>query len=412
MDQIDDSTPGKAAFREEISSYDRIATLWEVLKTNEAILGDPRRGRAKFLELVEQHVGSIRRFARDAGLGARVEEKIVPTLRLVDASPSIFLVPWILRRLSPEVNENAILVAAGVTGSGKSYSSAALAFMIAEGTGVPFCPGPQTIENKMINIVFDIKDVLQLVYHSDPPLPRGSIIIFDDAGANANARDWRTQANTILAKMAQTFRYRGIFLILTVPDISFIDVQVRKSVHLKLVSVVNDAGENEKGTFRIEVNTQDEEGNIEFEPPRLSQKDFGDLPFHIVVDNIELESFHFPMPPQWFIDPYERKKDNHLSRLVTKLEGDMIVDEQIEDMRRQLSYQRLIEKTAKEASDEIERVLEMHYSGESERDIEDILKMPHSTVHDLIVRNCRVERCPKGGHKTGNSKPVKDKAGG
>lgn len=332
---IPDDIQGKKALLARIESIDgKYMKISQLLGKDPAVLGDPRHGRSNFLDHIRQHVNALRIFSRESGLGEGSEEASGEgegTLRITEASPNIFLEPWILRRLDPKVEENVVLLVTGQTGAGKSLSSIRLACDIEEASGGHF---------SLDRIVFTIEDVLRLVYHTDPPLRRGSVIIFDDAGANANARDWRSQANTILAKMAQTFRYRGIMLILTVPDMSFIDVQVRKSIHAKLISVVNQMGENQKGTFRIQVNIQDEEGNIEFGPPLLSAEDFGDLPFRIVTDNLTLESIHFPLPPEELIGPYQAKKDEFLSRQIVDLENSMNVDQKIEEMRRTALYEK------------------------------------------------------------------------
>ena len=339
IDYLRESTAGKASFLDEISACDEIATLSDVLSTNQAVLGDPRRGRSKFLDLIGKHIGAVRRFARDAGIGAQVSDDKGARLRLRYASPEIFLVPWILRRLSYEREENVIEVAIGPTGSGKSYSAIWTAMRIAAAMNVPF---------ELTHIVFTIQEVIQLVHHLDPPLPRGSVIIFDDAGVGANARDWRAQINVILAKMAQgILRDRGIFLIVTVPDLSFIDVQVRKNIHLKLVGTVNERGENQKGTFLVQVGLQDEEGVISFGPPKLTAEDFGtSTPFSIDPTNIDLESFHFPIPPEEITGPYKEKKRKFLSMQITQLEEEMVLDEKLENVRRQAlydKYSRMIE---------------------------------------------------------------------
>ena len=332
---IPDGTEGKAAFLRNIQAIDsKYMPIGDLLTMDPGTLGDDRRGRAVFISHVRQHVNTIRVFAKESGMGdgESKEEERGGNLVIKEVTPSIFIEPWIMRRLDPSVEENAILLFLGSTGAGKSLSSISLASSISEQTGQPF---------KLENIVFAIEDVLNLVYHREPPLPRGSCIIFDDAGANANARDWRSQANTILAKMAQTFRYRGILFIMTVPDISFIDIQVRKSVHAKLVSVINERGENEKGTFRLEVNKQDEEGNIDFGPPILAPEDFGDdTPFKLDPSNILIESFHFPLPPEEISGPYKEMKDRYLSKQIVDLESAMDMDQKLDEMRRKALYEK------------------------------------------------------------------------
>ncbi len=326
-------THGKIEFQDEIA---RIEKEYGDIRT--FLYKDDKRPirmmRKIFLDHISSHMAALRIFVNMSGIGEGGESKdneTGATLVIRNATPSIFLDKWILQRLSDETEENVIEMILGATGSGKSMSAIEQAFRIMEKTGGLF---------SLDHVVFDIKDVLRLVYHTEPPIPRGSVIVFDDAGANANARDWRSQMNTILAKMAQTFRYRGIFFIITVPDQSFIDIQVRKSIHLKLISVVNDKGENQKGTFKVQVNLQDEEGNIEFGPPKLSPEDFGDLPFSVKTDNMQLESIHFSLPPEEFVLDYKNKKHEYLSRQIVVLEENMDMDAKLEEVRRKALYEK------------------------------------------------------------------------
>jgi predicted XRE-type DNA-binding protein len=66
--------------------------------------------------------------------------------------------------------------------------------------------------------------------HNDK-LPGGSVIVFDELGVSMNARTWQSQGNRIMSYVLQTFRYKRLICIFTVPDLSFIDSTARRLVH-------------------------------------------------------------------------------------------------------------------------------------------------------------------------------------
>lgn len=123
------------------------------------------------------------------------------------------IVQYVHRRINR--NQNFIGVVYGPTGSGKSL----LAMRIAEKLDPDF-----TLDH----LVFTVKDLMDVL---DSGLKRGNVIIFDEAGTGLSARDWYTAQNKFMNYILQTFRQDNIILILTVPDITFIDSNVRKLLH-------------------------------------------------------------------------------------------------------------------------------------------------------------------------------------
>lgn len=130
-----------------------------------------------------------------------------------------------LRRRITDRNLNAIVGFFGATGSGKSYSAIRLAELVDPTFSLD-------------RIAFDVGPFMQLV---DSNLPRGSAIMFDDAGLGMNSRDWQTASNKILSKVAQSFRYKHYLAIITAPDIGMIDSQVRTLFHLLFQTTRKDA---------------------------------------------------------------------------------------------------------------------------------------------------------------------------
>jgi ABC-type dipeptide/oligopeptide/nickel transport system ATPase component len=112
------------------------------------------------------------------------------------------------------------MIFVGETGSGKSYSAISLA---------------EQIDAKFSadRIVFTALDFLRLVNSN---LPKGSVVVFDDAGLGIPAREWQSTAAKIFGKLVQGFRYKNLISLITVPDLSFIERQSRMLLQLYLES--------------------------------------------------------------------------------------------------------------------------------------------------------------------------------
>ena len=187
-----------------------------------AVLVDPEDHRMENLKKIfpEVFVGNLfkkEEFLSFLGISEQeaVEEEIQDEAEEVQQD-SIWLVPWIQRRINQ--NRNANLVFVGDTGSGKSYSSISLAEKIDPGFSAE-------------RIVFTTLDFLKLVNSN---LPAGSVVIFDDAGLGIPAREWQATSAKIFGKLFQGFRYKNIVSMITVPNITFIERQSRMLMHLYL----------------------------------------------------------------------------------------------------------------------------------------------------------------------------------
>lgn len=153
-------------------------------------------------------------------------ERVSTVERMSTTSPSSFeeRLAARLRRRIVERNLNALIGIFGPTGSGKTYSAVRLAELVDPAFDIH-------------RIAFDVGPFMQLV---DSNLPRGSAILFDDAGLGMNSRDWQSASNKILSKVSQAFRYKHFLAIITAPDIGMIDSQVRTLFHLILQTTRKD----------------------------------------------------------------------------------------------------------------------------------------------------------------------------
>ena len=115
-------------------------------------------------------------------------------------------------------NRNCIIVIVGGTGSGKSWA----ALRLAETLDPNF-----TIDN----LCFRAIDFVKLINKDVPP---GSVLMFDEGGVDLGSREFMSKKNRRLSKILQTVRYKNHIIIITVPDMSFLDAHARKLTHVVL----------------------------------------------------------------------------------------------------------------------------------------------------------------------------------
>jgi len=133
-------------------------------------------------------------------------------------------------------DKNFIALVVGDPGSGKSCSAISLAralditplgdggfkknFIIKEGPD-----GKGTPETR---VVFGPSQFMQLVKQG---LPKGSIIIWDEAGIGQDATQWNDKKSRLIKHVMQTFRSRNYGLLMTVPDKESVTLSTRRLVH-------------------------------------------------------------------------------------------------------------------------------------------------------------------------------------
>ena len=231
---------------------------------------------------------------------------------------SIWLLPWLRRRIAE--NRNANLIFVGDTGSGKSYSAIYL--------------GEQVDPNFSVDrIVFTTRDFIHLV-NSD--LPKGSYIIYDDAGLGIPAREWQNTSAKVFGLLFQGFRYKNLISAITVPDMSFIERQSRVLMHLMLEAT---------GKHGI-------------------MKPF--FPFHLVRGDdmlswkypvmvyrgrkMQVTQQRFALASSELLKAYEEKKQAYMEMRNRKFEEDLRIAEETERTQKELERMKL-----EEAKDKIER---------------------------------------------------------
>jgi len=115
-------------------------------------------------------------------------------------------------------NKNCIIVIVGGTGSGKSWAALTLAQALDPNFGID-------------HIAFLAAKFMAMVNKDFPP---GSVLMWDEGGVELGSREFMSKKNRLLSKVLQTVRYKNHIIILTVPDLKFIDAHARKLAHLIL----------------------------------------------------------------------------------------------------------------------------------------------------------------------------------
>jgi ABC-type dipeptide/oligopeptide/nickel transport system ATPase component len=125
------------------------------------------------------------------------------------------------RRL--EANRNIIVLLIGESGSGKSWAALRLAEQVDPGF------------NAKRRLVFTL-DGLMALLNAPEAIQPGDVVVWDEAGIGASARQAMTKVNVIFSAIVESVRFRRFALLFTVPDLAMIDPNARRMCHLILES--------------------------------------------------------------------------------------------------------------------------------------------------------------------------------
>ncbi len=193
-------------------------------------------------------------------------------------------------------NRNLVLLFTGQVGGGKSWGSLSVADYLTPSMKTGF---------SLEGLVFDIPSFIKHVRQGNP----GDVIILDEAGVAAGSRDSLTKASKSLGKVIQSIRYLQYCTVFSVPNVNFLDRQIRL-----MVDLVFQHDENMKqGEFWVMIPKLTDDGK-EVEYVRMKK------------GNNVIGSVFFPTPRPALVQDYEKKRREHnmeqLSDLQKDLEGD------------------------------------------------------------------------------------------
>lgn len=131
-----------------------------------------------------------------------------------------------IREIIYRENRNCLIAITGRAGTGKSYVALRIAYSL----------DPTFNENTLSErIVRNEEEFLRLLVEKDK-LRKGSAVIFDEAGVSLANREWQSLNNRIIDRILQTFRYRNLLTIFTVPYMTFMDIHAQKQLHYKIMT--------------------------------------------------------------------------------------------------------------------------------------------------------------------------------
>jgi len=158
-------------------------------------------------------------------INALVHRSTRGVLRVKEYLTQSELVRLVVKNIKKD-NQGQIIAITGAQGTGKSYDGIALSKEVVKYT-LP------KRKFSLDNVAFTTQEFFR-IYNNKDLTPEGDYILFEEIGVNANAKDALTSINKVLGKISQTLRYRKLIIILTAPDLSFIDKTLRKQMHFWL----------------------------------------------------------------------------------------------------------------------------------------------------------------------------------
>ena len=240
------------------------------------------------------------------------------------------LAEYIKKRISR--NKNAMIAIIGSTGSGKSYSALKLAEYL----------DPSFNTNR---IVFSVNDFINLVRSK---LPKGSVIVFEEAGVAIHNRKWYSTVNLALNYVAQTFRKDNLIVIFTTPNLSFIDSQVRTLFHIILETAGIDS-DKKFCKLKTKIISVDRIHGKSYEPFLRIKTDEGIV--RCVYANVYL-------PSKKLIKEYELKKNEFTNTLYKRLNESIGDNKRVEVLTERQQEIYILSKYLKQS--EIAKKLNIH----------------------------------------------------
>ena len=187
-------------------------------------------------------------------------------------------------------NQNVIAFIVGPTGSGKSYSSLRLGETLDKDFNID-------------NICFSFKEVLDLL--ENKKVKPGSVVVLEEVGINADARNFYKEDNKNMAYVLESFRTDRLIFIMNVPDQMFADKKARKLAHV-IIEMSHVDFVHKQGIGRVKwIQNNPIHGRTYYKPTR-----------GIVNNNYSLiGNTRFPKPSKSLCTKYEKKRGEFLKQV-------------------------------------------------------------------------------------------------
>lgn len=231
---------------------------------------------------------------------------------------------WSLFKRVHYEDKNVLIIFVGETGAGKSWSAVNIANMLdvtplgqgkyknnfivnceKDGTPTPDC-----------RVIFSATDLIRLVKSK---LPKGSAIVWDEAGIGNDNTRWWDKKSILIKHVMQSFRAQNLILFLTVPDEESVALATRRLLHATFD--VYDRDEN-FAYMKINWLQRDRKGKKVY---RKTQSYKGEDGFDYKITDYMLR----PMSDD-IAKPYKKIKDKVLGDMNAFYEKEMELMEKIE----------------------------------------------------------------------------------
>jgi len=222
------------------------------------------------------------------------QKKRRQTLKLQKISTEINfnILDSVIERLN--TNRNWLCMIAGDTGTGKSYSALKLGEMIDP-------------DFNLEKVAFTMKDTIKQVKEAE----KKSVLVMDEAGVQFGSRESMSKQNKLLSKVLQTFRFKQIALIWTLPDMKMIDVNARRLMHTYLETLPVDYVHNHSCVKWFDVFIDRWTGEYKHRYMRVMDKSIG---YGIVT------AVKFPKPSKKLLTSYEKISKEFKTQIIEEAE--------------------------------------------------------------------------------------------
>ena len=212
---------------------------------------------------------------------------------------------WVKGRLSEKEKNSVNIAIVGETGSGKTYAALKLC---------------QEIDSEFndTRIVFSVEEVVKLLDANNSGLHRGSAVLLEETGVSAGSRDALTNTNKTLSYIYQTIRVKGYFLVLTLPNFTFLDKQVRELQHVLIETQSINYREKLCVLKPLFINVNQTTGQM--------YKKY--LNYNLCGRIGKLKTLSVGLARKDLIKSYELRKDIYLNELRIKMEEKLITKEE------------------------------------------------------------------------------------
>lgn len=144
------------------------------------------------------------------------------------SDPNFNICKEIAQKITSKYNQHETAIVVGDKGSGKSWAGLRIAYDVSVEVA-KIKGGKPSDYFGFENVAIITKDEVIRVLKTR--MGQYFVVIFDDIGVGWSNRDFATKFNKVMNGIYQTFRTRNVFLIMTVPDDTYIDKLPRLMLH-------------------------------------------------------------------------------------------------------------------------------------------------------------------------------------